>query len=185
MFQPAEGSGGDHEGGTPGRARKPTKVFPPEGGLLAQQDGIKSTRAALLAGLRRFPRRALRLLAEAAVASTDPAEQQLARQLLTGRVAVHRATALELLPKLTPEQAALVEPLTDLGERVPEVGPDSLPELFTSPPWKRPAPAARTCPPRGRGTTPSWRPPSASASPRSRRTSARWRGIRFAAWRRR
>ncbi|MFF2750061.1 DUF4132 domain-containing protein [Kitasatospora sp. NPDC058048] len=107
-------------------------------GLLAQQDGIKSTRAALMAGLRRFPRRALRLLAEAAATSTDPAAQQLARQLLTGHVAVHRATALELLPELTPEQAALVEPLTDLGERVPEVGPDSLPELFTSPPWTRP-----------------------------------------------
>ncbi|MFJ6621747.1 DUF4132 domain-containing protein [Kitasatospora sp. NPDC091335] len=112
-------------------------------GLLAQQDGIKSTRAALLAGLRRFPRRAVRLLAEAAVASTDPAARQLARQLLTGHVAVHRATALELLPELTPEQAALVEPLTDLGERVPEVGPDSLPELFTSPPWTRPRSAGR------------------------------------------
>ncbi|MBD0674422.1 WGR and DUF4132 domain-containing protein [Streptomyces sp. CBMA156] len=112
-------------------------------GLLAQQDGIKSTRAALLAGLRRFPRRAVRLLAEAAVAATDPAAQQLARQLLTGHVAVHRATALELLPELTPEQAALVEPLADLGERVPEVGPDSLPELFTSPPWTRPRSAGR------------------------------------------
>ncbi|MER7584183.1 DUF4132 domain-containing protein [Kitasatospora sp. NPDC097691] len=112
-------------------------------GLLAQQDGIKSTRAALLAGLRRFPRRALRLLAEAAVASTDPATQQLARQLLTGHIAVHRATALELLPELTPEQAALIEPLTDLGERVPEVGPDSLPELFTTPPWTRPRSAGK------------------------------------------
>ncbi|GAA3016216.1 DUF4132 domain-containing protein [Kitasatospora sp. NPDC127116] len=112
-------------------------------GLLAQQDGIKSTRAALMAGLRRFPRRALRLLAEAAAASTDPAAQQLARQLLTGHVAVHRATALELLPELTPEQAALIEPLTDLGERVPEVGPDSLPELFTSPPWTRPRSAGK------------------------------------------
>ncbi|MEV7189658.1 DUF4132 domain-containing protein [Kitasatospora sp. NPDC093102] len=112
-------------------------------GLLAQQDGTKSTRAALMAGLRRFPRRALRLLAEAAAASTDPATQQLARQLLTGHVAVHQVTALELLPELTPEQAALVEPLTDLGDRVPEVGPDSLPELFTSPPWTRPRSAGK------------------------------------------
>ncbi|MFI9328750.1 WGR and DUF4132 domain-containing protein [Kitasatospora sp. NPDC052868] len=112
-------------------------------GLLAQQDGIKSTRAALLAGLRRFPRRAVRLLAEASADSTDPAAQQLARQLLTGHVAVHRTTALSLLPELTPEQAALVEPLTDLGERVPEVGPDSLPELFTSPPWTRPRSAGK------------------------------------------
>ncbi|MFJ5924635.1 DUF4132 domain-containing protein [Kitasatospora sp. NPDC092948] len=112
-------------------------------GLLIQQDGINSTRAALLAGLRRFPRRALRLLAEAAVSSTDPAAQQLARQLLTGHVAVHRAAALELLPELTPEQAALVEQLTDLGERVPEVGLDSLPELFTSPPWTRPRTAGK------------------------------------------
>ncbi|MFE0457832.1 DUF4132 domain-containing protein [Kitasatospora sp. NPDC058965] len=112
-------------------------------GLLAQQDGIKSTRAALLAGMRRFPRRALRLLAEAAAASTDPAAQQLARQLLTGHVAVHCATARELLPELTLEQAALVEPLTNLGERVPEVGPGSLPELFTSPPWTRPRSAGK------------------------------------------
>ncbi|MGW2255466.1 hypothetical protein ACWCXH_35640 [Kitasatospora sp. NPDC001660] len=57
---------------------------------------------------------------------------------LYGFFAAHRAIALELLPQLPPGQAALVEPLTDLGDRVPEVRSDSLPELFTSPPWTRP-----------------------------------------------
>ncbi|MET8629621.1 DUF4132 domain-containing protein [Kitasatospora sp. NPDC004669] len=107
-------------------------------GLLAHQDGNKAARAALLAAARRFPRRALRLLAEAAAAPADPAAQRLSHQLLTSHVAAHRAIVLELLPQLPPEQAALVEPLTDLGDRVQEVRSDSLPELFTSPPWTRP-----------------------------------------------
>ncbi|MFD4657073.1 DUF4132 domain-containing protein [Kitasatospora sp. NPDC058444] len=130
-------------------------------GLLAHQENGKAARGALVAAMRRFPRRALRLLAEAAEAaagaagaagtaapaaapaSADPAAQRLARQLLTAHVAAHRATALELLPELSPEQAALVEPLTDLGDRVPEVPAESLPELFTSPPWTRPRSTAK------------------------------------------
>ncbi|MBO1418355.1 WGR and DUF4132 domain-containing protein [Streptomyces sp. FH025] len=124
-------------------------------GLLAHQENDKAARGALVAAMRRFPRRALRLLAEAAAetaadaaadataASADPAVQRLARRLLTAHVAAHRATALELLPELTPEQAAVVEPLTDLGDRVPDVRPDSLPELFTSPPWTRPRSTAK------------------------------------------
>ncbi|MFD5434207.1 WGR and DUF4132 domain-containing protein [Kitasatospora sp. NPDC127067] len=112
-------------------------------GLLAHQENGKAARGALVAAMRRFPRRALRLLAEAAAASTDPAAQRLARQLLTAHVAAHRATAIELLPELTPEQAAVVGPLTDLGDRVPDVPAGSLPELFTSPPWTRPRSTAR------------------------------------------
>ncbi|MER6362694.1 DUF4132 domain-containing protein [Kitasatospora sp. NPDC001527] len=107
-------------------------------GLLALQGDNKAARGALLAAARRFPRRAVRLLAEAAAAPAGPAAQRLSRQLLTGHVAAHRAIALELLPQLPPEQAAVVEPLTDLGHLVPEVRSDSLPELFTSPPWERP-----------------------------------------------
>ncbi|WP_371501822.1 DUF4132 domain-containing protein [Kitasatospora sp. NBC_00374] len=112
-------------------------------GLLTHQENGKAARGALVAAMRRFPRRALRLLAEAAAASADAAAQRLARQLLTAHVAAHRATALELLPELTPEQAAVVEPLTDPGDRVSDVRPDSLPELFTSPPWTRPRSTAK------------------------------------------
>ncbi|MBV2156669.1 DUF4132 domain-containing protein [Kitasatospora sp. SUK 42] len=112
-------------------------------GLLTHQENDKAARGALVAAMRRFPRRALRLLAEAAAEAAEPAVQRLARQLLTAHVAAHRATALELLPQLPPEQAALVEPLTDLGGRVADVRPDSLPELFTSPPWTRPRSTAR------------------------------------------
>ncbi|MFF2542553.1 WGR and DUF4132 domain-containing protein [Kitasatospora sp. NPDC058063] len=112
-------------------------------GLLAHQENGKAARGALVAAMRRFPRRALRLLAEAAAASADPAAQRLARQLLTAHVAAHRATAIELLPELTPEQAAVVGPLTDPGDRVPDVPAGSLPELFTSPPWTRPRSTAK------------------------------------------
>ncbi|MER7846250.1 DUF4132 domain-containing protein [Kitasatospora sp. NPDC096077] len=112
--------------------------------LLAYQQNDKAARAALMAAMRRYPRRALRLLAEATAATaTDPAVRQLARRLLTAHVAAHRATALDLLPELTPEQAAVVEPLTDLGDRVPEVPAGSLPDLLTSPPWTRPRSTAR------------------------------------------
>ena len=111
-------------------------------GLLAHQENGKAARGALMTAMNRFPRRSVRLLSEAAASSADPAVQRLARQLLTSHVAAHRATALELLPELTPEQAAVVGPLTDQGGRVPDVRPDSLPELFTSPPWTRPRPAA-------------------------------------------
>ncbi|MFG2909026.1 hypothetical protein ACGF13_28650 [Kitasatospora sp. NPDC048286] len=107
-------------------------------GLLAHQNDDKAARGALLNAGRRFPQRALRLLAETAAAPADPALQRLAQQLLTGHVAAHRAIALDLLPRLPPEQAALVEPLTELGDRVSDVPTESLPELFTSPPWTRP-----------------------------------------------
>ncbi|MEU9132242.1 DUF4132 domain-containing protein [Kitasatospora sp. NPDC048540] len=109
-------------------------------GLLAHQAQDKAARSALVAAMRRFPRRAVRLLAEAAAAPAAPAA---VRQLLASHVAAHRAAALELLPALTPEQAAVVEPLTEVGERVPEVAADALPELLTSPPWTRPRSTAK------------------------------------------
>ncbi|MGA5821153.1 WGR and DUF4132 domain-containing protein [Kitasatospora sp. NPDC094028] len=112
-------------------------------GLLAYQENDKAARGALVAAMRRYPRRALRLLAEAAAAPADPAARRLAHQLLTPHVAAHRAAALELLPELTPEQAAVVEPLTDPGDRVPDVPAESLPELLASPPWTRPRSTAK------------------------------------------
>ncbi|GAA2741976.1 DUF4132 domain-containing protein [Kitasatospora cinereorecta] len=112
-------------------------------GVLAHQGDDKAARGALVAAVRRYPRRAVRLLAEAAAAPADPAAQRLAVQLLTAHVAAHRTTALELLPELTPEQAAAVRPLTEVADRVPDVATGSLPELFTSPPWTRPRSTAK------------------------------------------
>ncbi|KJS63869.1 DUF4132 domain-containing protein [Streptomyces rubellomurinus] len=150
-------------------------------GLLAHQGNGKAARGALMAAMRRFPRRALRLLAEAAAAPADPAARRLARQFLAPHAAAHRAAALELLSELTPEQAAVVEPLTDPGDRVPDVPAESLPELFTSPPWTRPRSTARprvltglTVPPRPERTELRWLPGEREAWAASESWYARW-----------
>ncbi|MGF1428360.1 DUF4132 domain-containing protein [Kitasatospora sp. LaBMicrA B282] len=108
-------------------------------GLLARQASYKPARGVLSAAMRRYPVRALRLLADAVVAVPGGD----AAQLLAAHVAVHRDLVLERLPELTPAQAAVVAPLVDHADRVPEVAPETLPELLTSPPWTRKRVAAK------------------------------------------
>ncbi|MEW1908460.1 DUF4132 domain-containing protein [Kitasatospora sp. NPDC085895] len=150
-------------------------------GLLTHQGDDKAARGALVASVRRYPRRAVRLLSEAAATSADPAARQLAGRLLAAHVSAHRAIALELLPELTPEQAAVVQPLTEVADRVPDVPVASLPELFTSPPWTRPRSTAKprvltglTAPNRPDGPQLRWLPGEQDAWAISESWYARW-----------
>ncbi|MGW0391859.1 DUF4132 domain-containing protein [Streptomyces sp. NPDC003042] len=104
------------------------------GFLLARLDS-RHVRPALMAAARRFPVRALRLLAAASCGSDNGASP--ARQLLASHVAAHHALALAVLPDLAQPLAAIVAPLAHGEGRIPEVSADRLPALLTSPPWTR------------------------------------------------
>ncbi|MER5865029.1 DUF4132 domain-containing protein [Kitasatospora sp. NPDC002040] len=95
----------------------------------------RNVRTAALAAARRFPVRALRMLAEASTGSTPAAAA--ARQLLPGHVTAHHGLTLLALPELDPTVAELVAPLAQRVERMPDAPADALPALLTSPPWTR------------------------------------------------
>ncbi|MFG3193900.1 DUF4132 domain-containing protein [Streptomyces omiyaensis] len=100
---------------------------------LLDRVGDKHVRPELAAAARRFPVRALRLLAPAARdATTDAA---LVRRMLTRHVAAHRALALAVLPELPAEAAEVVEPLTREQDTAGDAAPAELPALLTAPPW--------------------------------------------------
>ncbi|MFK3735245.1 WGR and DUF4132 domain-containing protein [Streptomyces sp. NPDC088090] len=100
---------------------------------LLDRAGDKHVRVELAAAARRFPVRALRLLALAARA--DTAEAPLVRRMLAGHVAAHRALALAVLPELPAEAAEIVEPLTRAQDTADDAAPADLPALLTAPPW--------------------------------------------------
>ncbi|QKG20398.1 DUF4132 domain-containing protein [Actinomadura verrucosospora] len=86
---------------------------------------------AVLAAARRFPARALRLLAAAA-------DRPAAADLLSAHVRAEPAVAAGLLPALPETARAAVRAALDAGARVPEADPASLPPLLVDPPWNRP-----------------------------------------------
>lgn len=104
-------------------------------GFLVDRLDNKHVRASVATAARRFPARALRMLAKTSLGSGSPAA--MAGQLLVTHVAAHRDLALALLPTLPEELAALVAPLAHQEGRVAEVSGDALPPLLTSPPWTR------------------------------------------------
>ncbi|MEU6748232.1 DUF4132 domain-containing protein [Spirillospora sp. NPDC046719] len=108
-------------------------VLPVDAAFQALLDRLdrKYAEAAVLAAARRFPARALRLLA---AASDRPA----ASDLLTVHVRAEAALASELLPALPEASRAAVRAALDAGARVPEADPASLPPLLVDPPWNRP-----------------------------------------------
>ncbi|MFQ3562542.1 DUF4132 domain-containing protein [Streptomyces gramineus] len=102
--------------------------------LLGRLDD-KHTRPALQEAMRRYPARAVRLLAAAAL--TDGKNAPAARQLLTTHVTLNRALLPEVLPQLDQVAVELVRTLDGGRERVPEAAPEALPALLVSPPWTR------------------------------------------------
>ncbi|MFD8011409.1 DUF4132 domain-containing protein [Streptomyces sp. NPDC059762] len=108
---------------------------------LLDRVGDKHVRPELVAAARRFPVRALRLLALAARETT--ADSALVRRMLTGHVATHRALTLDVLPELPAEAAEIVEPLTREQDTTEDAAPADLPALLTSPPWTVRRPAAK------------------------------------------
>ncbi|MFD4377223.1 DUF4132 domain-containing protein [Streptomyces sp. NPDC058486] len=107
---------------------------------LLDRVGDKHVRAELAAAARRFPVRALRLLALAARETTP--DSALVRRMLAGHVAAHRPLALAVLPELPAEAAEVVEPLTRAQDTTHDAAAADLPALLTSPPWTVRRPAA-------------------------------------------
>ncbi|MGW4891533.1 DUF4132 domain-containing protein [Kitasatospora sp. NPDC004240] len=128
--------------------------------ILLARIGEKSSRPALVSAMRRYPLRAVRLLAPAST-GTD-ADAALARRLLTGHVEAHHDLVLAALPELDAQVAEVVAPLTERAARVAAVPVETLPALLSSPPWTRRRTAAKGQVVRGlttpAGTDVVWRP---------------------------
>lgn len=103
--------------------------------LLAQADD-KQIRPAVLEAMRRYPARALRLLA-ADARDRAGLPTASASGLLHAHVAGHRALAEAVLPTLDADLAEIVEPLLTPADRVADAPADALPVVLTAPPWTR------------------------------------------------
>ncbi|MCW2943392.1 MAG: pSRTUE45c [Actinoallomurus sp.] len=100
----------------------------------------------LLEAMKRYPVRALRLLAETAAGSSPNASS--ARNLLTGHISANPELTAAVLPDLPPEVRESVVQLLDEAqaekpERVEEAPADVLPPLLADPPWTRRRKAAK------------------------------------------
>ncbi|MEU2246519.1 DUF4132 domain-containing protein [Streptomyces sp. NPDC019224] len=103
------------------------------GALLAHADD-KQVRPALLEAMRRYPARALRLLA---VDARDRAglPATASSGLLPAHIATHRALVERVLPTLDAGPAEIVEPLLNPANRIADAPADALPAVLTTPPW--------------------------------------------------
>ncbi|MBE1537233.1 DUF4132 domain-containing protein [Actinomadura algeriensis] len=99
--------------------------------LLDRRDG-EHARRALLAAMRRFPVRALRLLAAADA-------RGLPGDLLVEHVRAHPRTVEEVLPALPAEVRTVVERVAASQARVPDAPPAAVPDALADPVWRRPA----------------------------------------------
>ncbi|MBR7837901.1 DUF4132 domain-containing protein [Actinospica durhamensis] len=87
----------------------------------------------------RFPRRALRLLAEAAAGQGEHAQQAaFAADLLQHHVRAHGELARAEAPNLPEDIRVLLEGALRQSAAKPEAPLESLPALLVSPPWTRP-----------------------------------------------
>ncbi|WP_035850987.1 WGR and DUF4132 domain-containing protein [Kitasatospora azatica] len=100
--------------------------------LVARLDD-KHIRPALQDAMQRYPVRAVRLLADAALKGGKNAPA--ARQLLNTHVLLHKARLPEILPRLDAAAAELVASLDGARERVAEAAPAALPPVLVSAPW--------------------------------------------------
>ncbi|QFG20416.1 DUF4132 domain-containing protein [Actinomadura sp. WMMB 499] len=117
-------SGEDHRNLCAAAALLPTdEAF---ASLLDRRDD-EHARPALRAAMRRFPVRALRLLAAAGVGD-----------LLDDHVRAHRETVGAALPGLPEGVRAVVEPVAAAHVRVPEAPPESVPGVLADPVWRHP-----------------------------------------------
>jgi hypothetical protein len=101
----------------------------------------KHVQPAVLEAMKRYPVRALRLLARAGAGTSQNAS--VARELLTGHVAADPDLTAAALPGLPPEARATVAQLHKEGrtagkpDRVEDAPADVLPPLLVAPPWTR------------------------------------------------
>ncbi|HEX6343053.1 DUF4132 domain-containing protein [Umezawaea sp.] len=100
---------------------------------------VPHVRSALQEAARRYPRRAVRLLAEAAVA--DQPWSPAARDLLRGLLVAVPALVDAVVPGLAPAEREAARALLVGVERLPDAPVDLLPDVLRTPPWTRPRPA--------------------------------------------
>lgn len=112
-------------------------------GLLAHADS-KHVRPSLLEAMRRYPVRAVRLLAAEAGGGSAAASRSL--QLLRSHVGACRELLTPVLGDLGPEVVEIVEPLLNPADLIADAPADALPAVLTAPPWSRPAPPSRPRP---------------------------------------
>lgn len=98
-------------------------------GLMLERAGNAHMRAALRETMRRYPVRAIRVLAAAGDAAAD---------LLDEHVRGHAELVARVLPELPEDVRAAVGKPSDEG--APEAAADDLPRLLLDPPWARAAP---------------------------------------------
>jgi hypothetical protein len=107
--------------------------------LMVDHIDQKHVRPAVLEAMRRYPVRALRLLARTALSSSRSAPA--AAELLAVHVRAEAELAAAALPRLPEPAREMVERILAEGgeaeDRVPDAPPGALPELLTEPPWTR------------------------------------------------
>ncbi|AXK34520.1 hypothetical protein DVA86_19580 [Streptomyces armeniacus] len=106
--------------------------------LMLDRAGNAHMRTALRETMRRFPVRAVRLLAPATAGGDATAQE-----LLTDHLRAHAELLPRMLPELPDDTRATVEKLSAADGRLPESSADALPRLLVDPPWARTAPKAR------------------------------------------
>jgi hypothetical protein len=108
--------------------------------LMVDHLDLKHVQPAVVEATRRYPVRALRLLAQAAAGSSPNAPS--ARQLLADHISANQELTAAALPGLPPEVRVAVGQLLEEAQaqdadRVVEAPADALPPLLADPPWTR------------------------------------------------
>ncbi|MFD0533517.1 hypothetical protein ACFQY7_06690 [Actinomadura luteofluorescens] len=93
--------------------------------------------AALRDSMRRFPVRAIRVLAAASAGDAK------ARDLLTDHLRAHAELTKQVLPDLPAGSRAVVEELWAADDRSPDAAADEVPRPLAVPRWERPEPKAK------------------------------------------
>ncbi|OLT25149.1 hypothetical protein BJF79_44485 [Actinomadura sp. CNU-125] len=110
----------------------------------------RHARTALVAAMKRYPVRALRLLAAAGTAE--------ARELLETHARTNTGTVEAALPALPADVRAAVETLMAApADDVREAAPDELPAFLADPPWNRPVKPVATVPEPPAALAMAWR----------------------------
>ncbi|WP_339156161.1 DUF4132 domain-containing protein [Actinomadura luteofluorescens] len=109
-------------------------------GLLVDRLDRPHVHRAVIETARRFPRRALRLLGEAAASGAAPISSYAVR-LLRDHVAPRPGLTAALVPGLSARAREVVESIGETAARwAPEAPAESLPRLLAEPPWTRERP---------------------------------------------
>jgi hypothetical protein len=102
-------------------------------GLLLARMEQKHVRAAVLEAMKRFPARALRMLAAAAAGTSATA--RASAELLRSHVIVNPAVASAVGPTLPAEAAERIAAIAASSVVMPDAPAEQLPALLVSPPW--------------------------------------------------